>query len=287
MAIPSQGWKRAETIPTRRIHSSMAKHGSRATSTSPTNAPRPGLSLQSKTNEHRATVAALYECRSFLESTTSDGKRGRHWRASCWNFRGLSSGHVAVGFMPAFKYRQKNFLIVLERGHKAQGYVSAGEASKIPTGGPPMMTRLSATADLLIWTSQVATVGFKRYSRVFQHPISLGDLYVCPRITHYRIICGMEVTYAGIEQDRWFRSDERLRQSAHVLRKGPRPRIREPGSVRDRIQSGRQHDSNCKGGFHARAVYDSGLGGSDHRQSREGTDRPGSHFRKIFVPETE
>ena len=31
--------------------------------------------------------------------------------------------HVAVGFMPAFKYRQKNFLIVLERGHKAHGYV--------------------------------------------------------------------------------------------------------------------------------------------------------------------
>jgi len=38
--------------------------------------------------------------------------------------------HVAVGFMPAFKYRQKNFLIVLERGHKAHGYVSAGDASK-------------------------------------------------------------------------------------------------------------------------------------------------------------
>ncbi len=32
--------------------------------------------------------------------------------------------HVAVGFMPAFKYRQKNFLVVL-----------AGDASRIPTGG--------------------------------------------------------------------------------------------------------------------------------------------------------
>ncbi len=31
--------------------------------------------------------------------------------------------HVAVGFMPAFKYRQKNSLIVSERGHKAHGYV--------------------------------------------------------------------------------------------------------------------------------------------------------------------
>ena len=41
-----------------------------------------------------------------------------------------------MGFMPAFKNRQKNFLIVLERGHKAHGYVSAGEVSKIPTGGP-------------------------------------------------------------------------------------------------------------------------------------------------------
>jgi len=57
--------------------------------------------------------------------------------------------------MPAFKYRQKNFLIVLERGHKAHGYVSAGEASKIPIGGPPMTTRLSVTGDLLIWTGMV------------------------------------------------------------------------------------------------------------------------------------
>jgi hypothetical protein len=29
---------------------------------------------------------------------------------------------VAVGFMPAFKYRQKNSLMVIERGHKARGY---------------------------------------------------------------------------------------------------------------------------------------------------------------------
>ena len=48
--------------------------------------------------------------------------------------------HVAVGFMPAFKCRQKNSLIVLERGHKAHGYVSAGDASKIPIGCPPMRT---------------------------------------------------------------------------------------------------------------------------------------------------
>jgi len=46
--------------------------------------------------------------------------------------------HVAVGFMPAFKYRQKNSLIVLERGHKAHGYVAAGDASKIPIACPPM-----------------------------------------------------------------------------------------------------------------------------------------------------
>ena len=48
--------------------------------------------------------------------------------------------HVAVGFMPAFKYRQKNSLIVFERGHKAHGYVSAGDASKIPIGCPPLVT---------------------------------------------------------------------------------------------------------------------------------------------------
>ena len=44
--------------------------------------------------------------------------------------------HVAAGFMPVFKYRQKNSLIVLEHGHKARGYVSAPGVSKIPTGLP-------------------------------------------------------------------------------------------------------------------------------------------------------
>jgi hypothetical protein len=29
---------------------------------------------------------------------------------------------VAVGFTPAFKYRRKNSLMVLERGHEARGY---------------------------------------------------------------------------------------------------------------------------------------------------------------------
>jgi len=42
--------------------------------------------------------------------------------------------HVAVGFMPAFKYRPRKFLIVFERGHKAHGYVSAGDVSKIQQG---------------------------------------------------------------------------------------------------------------------------------------------------------
>jgi hypothetical protein len=31
--------------------------------------------------------------------------------------------HVAVGFMPAFKYRWKNSAMMLERGRKAHGYV--------------------------------------------------------------------------------------------------------------------------------------------------------------------
>ena len=32
-----------------------------------------------------------------------------------------------MGFMPAFKYRQKNSLIVFERGHKAHGYVQTAD----------------------------------------------------------------------------------------------------------------------------------------------------------------
>src|SRR5439155_1348689 len=49
-----------------------------------------------------------------------------HWRAADWNFRGISSGHVAVGFMPAFKHNQRILLAVIERGHKAHGYVHSG-----------------------------------------------------------------------------------------------------------------------------------------------------------------
>jgi len=39
-----------------------------------------------------------------------------------------------VGFMPAFKYRQKNSLIVFERGHKAHGYVQTADAFLWATG---------------------------------------------------------------------------------------------------------------------------------------------------------
>src|SRR6267142_4188067 len=92
--------------------------------------------------------------------------------------------HVAVGFMPAFKYRQKNSLIVFERGHKAHGYVSAGKASKIPTGGPPMTTRLSVTGDLLIWTGLVID---RRYSavcllRAFSRTCQCGPSQFEPRL---------------------------------------------------------------------------------------------------------
>ncbi len=52
------------------------------------------------------------------------------------NYSESSGMHVAVGFMPAFKYLQKNFLIVFERGHKAHGYVSAVDASKNSIGFP-------------------------------------------------------------------------------------------------------------------------------------------------------
>ena len=39
--------------------------------------------------------------------------------------------HVGVGFMTAFKYRQKDSLIVFEHGHKARGYESAEEYLQI------------------------------------------------------------------------------------------------------------------------------------------------------------
>src|SRR2546425_8709816 len=56
----------------------------------------------------------------------SVGKPRPHWRAVDWNFRGISSGHVAVGFMPAFNHNQRILLAVFERGHKAHGYVHSG-----------------------------------------------------------------------------------------------------------------------------------------------------------------
>ena len=55
--------------------------------------------------------------------------------------------HVAVGFMPASKYLQKNFLIVFERGHKAHGYESPVVGAKTQVGYPPLTARLSVTAD--------------------------------------------------------------------------------------------------------------------------------------------
>jgi len=36
--------------------------------------------------------------------------------------------------MPAFKYRQKNSLIVFERGHKAHGYVQTADGFSWATG---------------------------------------------------------------------------------------------------------------------------------------------------------
>ena len=63
--------------------------------------------------------------------------------------------HVAAGFMPVFKYRQKNSLIVLEHGHKARGYVSAPEVSKIPSGLPANDVVRFRDGDVLIWTGLV------------------------------------------------------------------------------------------------------------------------------------
>jgi len=39
--------------------------------------------------------------------------------------------HVAVGFMPAFKYHQENSLIVFERGHKAHGHVQTADVFRL------------------------------------------------------------------------------------------------------------------------------------------------------------
>ncbi len=64
--------------------------------------------------------------------------------------------HVAVGFMPAFKYRQKNSLIVLERGHKAHGYVAAGDASKTPIGCPPINFQNRELCKILVTSIQTA-----------------------------------------------------------------------------------------------------------------------------------
>jgi hypothetical protein len=38
---------------------------------------------------------------------------------------------VAAGFMPVFKFLQKNSLMVLERGHKARGYELTLHASLV------------------------------------------------------------------------------------------------------------------------------------------------------------
>jgi hypothetical protein len=44
------------------------------------------------------------------------GREFGHW--------GIGNRLVGAGFMPAFKYHQKNSLIVIERGHKARAYES-------------------------------------------------------------------------------------------------------------------------------------------------------------------
>ena len=58
----------------------------------------------------------------FLQEIDGQTDRGE----TRWNFRGLSSGQVAVGFMPAFKHNLEILLAVVERGHKAHGYVHSG-----------------------------------------------------------------------------------------------------------------------------------------------------------------
>jgi hypothetical protein len=59
----------------------------------------------------------------WIAVSTFPKLKGHHWRAAGWSFSSFLSGHVAVGFMPAFKHNQKTLMAVLERGHKAHGYV--------------------------------------------------------------------------------------------------------------------------------------------------------------------
>ena len=49
-----------------------------------------------------------------------------------------------MGFMPAFKYRQKNSLIVFERGHKAHGYVQTADGFLL--GNRPLRPGLHSVA---------------------------------------------------------------------------------------------------------------------------------------------
>jgi len=42
--------------------------------------------------------------------------------------------------MPAFKYRQKNSLIVFERGHKAHGYVQTPDVFLLGDSAPRLNT---------------------------------------------------------------------------------------------------------------------------------------------------
>ncbi|PYS28751.1 MAG: hypothetical protein DMG11_11535 [Acidobacteria bacterium] len=57
--------------------------------------------------------------------------------------------HVAVGFMPAFKYLQKNSSIVLERGRKARGYESAVDSPKTQMGCPPLQILTTVPSNLV------------------------------------------------------------------------------------------------------------------------------------------
>src|SRR6266446_2374344 len=81
--------------------------------------------------------------------------------------------HVAVGFMPAFKYRQKNSLIVLERGHKARGYESAEDISKIRIGCTPVtMPGYLSSSESATEPSLLSPA--RRWSAVFRdHPKAL------------------------------------------------------------------------------------------------------------------
>ena len=67
----------------------------------------------------RMIAKTITRCNTFVTTRVTLAAISQRFRMNC------TQEHVAVGFMPAFKFQQRNSLCFLERGHKARGYVRA------------------------------------------------------------------------------------------------------------------------------------------------------------------